>query len=284
MTTMQNNKSMNMLSNYLLRMDQNLGIDRRQNSLLTANENENNENDTDEVDTSDSDFGDPAKISVNINSETIDSLIKNPIIQDLNSFDFENSKRVYEGLQSRYASKNIFFSKLRNGKIDTEIGKQYLEEKNYWMKILHRVLSTIKFLPSRGMIFRGTTKKFGRNDNGNYLGLLELIAQFNPFLNNHLKKYGNPGRGNDSYLSSSICDEFIGVLSKHVRDFIGSEARSAKYFSISVDSTPDVSHLDQLTFILRYVICDDSPIERFITFISNTGHKAVDMETAVLKN
>lgn len=133
------------------------------------------------------------------------------------------------------------------------------------------------------MAFRDTTEKFGRNDNGNYLGLLELIAQFDPFLNNHLQKYGNPKRGNVSYLSSSICDEFIGVLSKHVRDFISSEARSAKYFSISVDSTPDVSHLDQLTFILRYVICDGSPIERFITFISNTGHKAVDMETAVLK-
>lgn len=59
-----------------------------EDSLLTANENENNMNDTDEVDTSDSDFGDPAKISVNINSETIDSLIKNPIIQDLNRFDF----------------------------------------------------------------------------------------------------------------------------------------------------------------------------------------------------
>ncbi|CAG9840729.1 unnamed protein product [Diabrotica balteata] len=294
---------------------------------------------------------DPAQIT--INSKTIDLIITDPIVQNLNSFDFESSKRVYDGSQSRYASKKIFFSKLRNGekvrrewllysvskkcvfclpcmlfnedrtksfvkgfndwknvnriemhesseehlnntktfvtrsnslgKIDTGIHRQFLDEKKYWIEILRRVLSTIKFLASRGLAFRGTTEKFGKNDNGNYLGLLELIAQFDPFLDNHIQKFGNPGRGNVSYLSSTICNEFIHVIARHIRDFISFEAKTAKYFSICVDSTPDVSHSDQLTFILRYVLCDGSPTERFITFISNIGHKTVDMETAVLK-
>lgn len=44
-----------------------------------------------------------------------------------------------------------------------------------------------------------------------------------------------------------------------------------------------MAHVDQLTFIIRYVLVDGSPVERFIKFISNTGHKAVDMEETVLK-
>jgi HKD family nuclease len=34
---------------------------------------------------------------------------------------------------------------------------------------------------------------------------------------------------------------------------IVNEIQKAKYFSISVDSAPDVTHIDQLTFMLRYV-------------------------------
>ena len=40
------------------------------------------------------------------------------------------------------------------------------------------------------------------------------------------------------------------------------------YFSVSVDSTPDITHSDQLTIIIRYVhMMDHQPVERFLTFI-----------------
>ena len=44
---------------------------------------------------------------------------------------------------------------------------------------------------------------------------------------------------------------------------ITSEIQTAKYFSFSVDSTPDISHTDQLTFTARYVQSNGEPIERF---------------------
>lgn len=47
--------------------------------------------------------------------------------------------------------------------------------------------------------------------------------------------------------------------------------KSIKYFSVSVDSTPDVSHVDQLTSILRYVL-PSGPVERFVTFLEMQGH------------
>ncbi|XP_072225704.1 chromobox protein homolog 1-like [Leuresthes tenuis] len=41
----------------------------------------------------------------------------------------------------------------------------------------------------------------------------------------------------------------------------------AKYFSITVDSTPDVAHVDQLTFVLRYVSPEGHSRERFLKFL-----------------
>ncbi|GLV37539.1 hypothetical protein CBL_20351 [Carabus blaptoides fortunei] len=63
-----------------------------------------------------------------------------------------------------------------------------------------------------------------------------------------------------------------------VRDLILDDLRTAGYFSLSVDSTPDGSHIDQLTVIVRYVSPDDGlPIERFLTFLEMGSHTGESM-------
>lgn len=70
------------------------------------------------------------------------------------------------------------------------------------------------------------------------MGCIELLSQFDPFLADHLNRSGNAGNGNPSYLFATICNEFIDITGKHVSKKILSEVREAKYYSISVDSTP----------------------------------------------
>ena len=41
------------------------------------------------------------------------------------------------------------------------------------------------------------------------------------------------------------------------------QLQKAKYFSLIVDSTPDLSHIDQLTFVVRYVSQEGKVFERF---------------------
>jgi hypothetical protein len=87
--------------------------------------------------------------------------------------------------------------------------------------------------------------------------------------------------GRSSYLSANICDEFINILGNKVFEIILAELKESKYYSISVDSTPDVSHIDQLTFCVRYVK-DEKPIERFLQFIAITEHTSAYLSTIVM--
>ena len=65
-------------------------------------------------------------------------------------------------------------------------------------------------------------------------------------------------------------------MGKQVPDRIFAEVKSTKYFSDSVDSTPDVSHVDQLTCILRYVL-PSGPVVRFVTFLEMQGHSGQEL-------
>lgn len=169
-----------------------------------------------------------------------------------------------------------------NARIDRCLEQQVQERKQYWINVLRRVIAVVKFLAQRGMPFRGDDEIIGSQHNGNFLGIIELIAQFDPFLDNHLQEYGNAGRGVPSYLSSTIVEELIKLMADKVRSTIISEIAQAKYFSVSVDSSPDVSHVDQLTVIVRYLL-QGEPVERFLTFLQMESHKAEALTNNLLQ-
>ena len=55
-----------------------------------------------------------------------------------------------------------------------------------------------------------------------------------------------------TYLSPTIQNELIVLLEKKVEHLIVEEIKAAKYFFILMDSTPDVSHIDEMALIVRY--------------------------------
>ena len=147
--------------------------------------------------------------------------------------------------------------------------------------MLDRVVEVIKFLAERGLPFRGSDETVGSSNNGNYLGLLELLAKFDPFLSEHINAHGNKGKGHTSYLSKDVCEEFISLIGAKILDQIISEIKKSKYYSISLDSTPDLAHIDQLTLIVRYVL-PSGPVERFIKFLEMEGHRSANLADSLL--
>ena len=55
--------------------------------------------------------------------------------------------------------------------------------------------------------------------------------------------------------------EFISVLSKHIKKKIIAEIKEEKYFGIMFDSTPDISRVDQMSEIIRYVSTSNGKVE-----------------------
>lgn len=51
---------------------------------------------------------------------------------------------------------------------------------------------------------------------------------------------------------------------------------------MSLDSTPDEGHIDQLTLIFRYIE-GYTPVERFVMFFPNQGHKGKELFNTVVK-
>ncbi|XP_039312393.1 zinc finger MYM-type protein 5-like [Solenopsis invicta] len=89
------------------------------------------------------------------------------------------------------------------GKIDTHFSCQIDTEKKYWRNVLKRVVATVRALVTTGLPLRGHIEKFGSSSSGNFIMYLELISEFDPFLAEHIARYGNPGQGHTSYLSST---------------------------------------------------------------------------------
>ncbi|XP_033225915.1 zinc finger MYM-type protein 1-like [Belonocnema kinseyi] len=145
-----------------------------------------------------------------------------------------------------------------------ELILQIKPEVEYWRKILKRLVEVVRFLCERGLAFHGTHEEFGSPDNGNYPGLLELLAKFDPILAKHIDLYDNKGQA------------------RKVFDHIVTEIMEAKYFGLIADSTPDVSHVDQLSIIIRYCL-HGQVYERFLQFLPISSHTG-DLLSRVILN
>lgn len=88
--------------------------------------------------------------------------------------------------------------------------------------------------------------------NGNFLSQVELMAQFDPILNEHVRRIQNK-EAKVHYLSSTIQNEIITVIGDKILQEIVSRVTKAKYYSVIMDCTPDFSHTDQLSVVLRIV-------------------------------
>lgn len=198
--------------------------------------------------------------------------------------DWKNDKRIKEheeGLEHKDCL--MVYSKRKSavGRIDDALIQKLSAECTYWKDLLFRLVKVIKFIATRGLALRGSDQKLGSTKNGIYLGLIELISEFDPFLKNHLQLYGNKGSGTTSYLSANICEEIIEIMGKETFKYLIDELQKAKYYSISVDSTPDISHEDQLAFTVRYVN-NEGPIERFLQYIPIESHKSEYLTDTVI--
>ena len=117
----------------------------------------------------------------------------------------EHSKQHYDAMVAVCARKST-------NQIDFNLISQHESELHYWKQVLQRIVHTVQFLCIRGLAFRGDNELIGSSRNGNYLGILELLSNYDSFIAEHISKHANKGRGHTSYLSSTICEQVIELM------------------------------------------------------------------------
>ena len=152
--------------------------------------------------------------------------------------------------------------RLKAGKtVDSLEQNKINDVRKKWVQILHRVVDMIRFLSKQNLSFRGHVEtikpKDTSNNSGNFIELTKLLSNYDPVLREHVVRCQNLNQGQKSYLSPQIQNELIDIMGQRVRKHILGDIEKAKYFSIIFDSTPDISHQDQLSQTIRYVKIDD---------------------------
>ena len=174
--------------------------------------------------------------------------------------------------------------------VDMFTDERILSEAQKWKKILTRIIDVVVFLGERGLPFRGSSQRIGDIHNGNFLGLIELLSHYDPLLREHVTKIQvsqeKGERLQAHYLSASSQNEFIGLCAEYVRSHVLDEIDDAKYYSIMVDATPDSSHVEQTTFISRYLtreLQEFAVQERFLTFVDCCKKTGVQIAMLILE-
>ncbi|CAF3654027.1 unnamed protein product [Rotaria sordida] len=124
--------------------------------------------------------------------------------------------------------------------------------------IIITLIDSARFLCRQGLAFRREPA-----EEGNFIQLINLLrrrdALFDDWFNQkQIEKY------QVSYLSAQSQDEFIKLLGEHVQQTIIDLVNTSPFYSIMIDSTPDASHREIYTVVVRYTN-DFNVEERLIT-------------------
>ena len=117
---------------------------------------------------------------------------------------------------------------------------------------MERLIDIVIFLGERNLAFRGSDETQGLPQNGNFLGLFELLVKRDPVLN-ELQNRIIRHKTKQHYLSKSIQNELINLVAKETENALLTQLKPAKYYSIILDCSPDISHQEQMTVIFRFV-------------------------------
>ncbi|OXA39897.1 Zinc finger MYM-type protein 1 [Folsomia candida] len=167
--------------------------------------------------------------------------------------------------------------------IDQNLHEGYMKELGFWRKVLASMIEAVVFLVQNNLPFRGSSSRIQDDNCGIFLSLIKLLSKYNPTLALHISRLEH---GKVNYMSPRTQNEFISIAGSHLRSSILKDIKSRKFFSLMLDSTPDISHSEQISFIVRTVAVSEEGCkieENFIDFINFEGKTGEQITEMILK-
>jgi hypothetical protein len=177
----------------------------------------------------------------------------------------------------------------KNQTIDKVAQRELEKEKDHWRKVLLRIILIVKFLAKHNLAFRGSNSKLYQDNNGNFMGMVEMIAEFDPVIQEHVRRISKD-ETHIHYLGHDIQNEIINLLATAIRYELIKKVKESKYFSVILNCTLYASHQEQLSLIIRYVdtssdsICIQESFLGFLDVNDTTGQGLFDVLQNELQN
>lgn len=109
--------------------------------------------------------------------------------------------------------------------------------------------------PQETEAYQDHSDHFYEPRNGIFLGHVELIAQFGPVMNEHLKRINNK-QCKQHFLNTQTQNELIKLATQKTTDAIVDQISRAKYCAFIMDCTRDKGHTEQLSIVMHIVNCE----------------------------
>ena len=119
------------------------------------------------------------------------------------------------------------------------------------------------------MACRGHDESVTSANRGNYVEMLELVANYDAGLKEHIE-------GNSIFrgMSPEIQNELIASVSDYVMTEIKKEVAEAEFIAVIIDAATDRSAKAQMFTVLRYIRKNGGIGERFLHFTNISGDRS----------
>ncbi|KAM1995551.1 hypothetical protein ACFX15_028585 [Malus domestica] len=144
--------------------------------------------------------------------------------------------------------------------IETAVSKHSDQARKAYRTCLIASIKCTKFLLRQGLPFRGHDESATSSNRGNYLELLQFLADNNDKVREVVMENAP---GNLKLLAPSIQKEIVNSCALETLDAI-MDGLKDRFFSILVDEARNVSVKEQMAMVLRYVDDNGHVIERFV--------------------
>lgn len=132
-------------------------------------------------------------------------------------------------------------------------------------EIVLAVFRAVLYLAKQNSAYRGHDEKSTSSNQGNFLELINLLGKYNPYLSHHLCKISeNKKKNRLTFLSNNTQNKMLIILSEMIREKIIVELKSSGAFAVIIDTTTDLSKLEQLAFVVRFVTNNGKIQERLL--------------------
>lgn len=131
-------------------------------------------------------------------------------------------------------------------------------------QIISELINIVTYLATHNLAFRGHRESKKSKNKGNFKDLVTLMATNSPLLSSHIAAIEAKGKKESSFITWERQNQLIDSVAQSICLSIQREVTTARYFSISVDSTFDASRSEQISFIIRYVNDNGDISERLL--------------------